>query len=221
MRPPAGCVVGLGTYIKLSLSLKISNDKAMGVRDVIARILFPYGVIRRVLRGPLRGYKYIVGPAMGASFALGSEAHNYSFLAKKVGAGSVVFDVGANQGQLSLFFARAVGEEGTVISFEPIGELAERISHNAKLNHLSNVKVVAAAAAGREGRAKFNYTAERKTQGMLYGTEPTYDVLGAETNEVRTVALDVIAEKSSLHPNLMKVDVEGGQKQYSKEHSVY
>ena len=55
----------------------------MSVQDIVARVLYPYGAVRTILRGSLRGYKYIVGPSMGVSFAFGSDAHNYSFLANR------------------------------------------------------------------------------------------------------------------------------------------
>ena len=45
---------------------------------------------------------------------------------------------------------------------------------------------------------------------MLQDTEPTYEVPGAESVEVRTVTLDNTAEDLGLWPDLIKVDVEGG-----------
>jgi len=183
------------------------------VKNTIARLLYPYGSIRTVLSGPLRGYRYIVGPAMGVTYAVGaSQDAQTSFLLEKISDGEVVFDVGGNQGQLTLLFAHAVGKEGTVVAFEPIGELAEKIRQNVSLNNLGNVEVVAAAAAGQAGHAEFRYSEDHATQGMLQDTEPTYSLSEAKTVRVQTVTLDEIAQREGLWPDVMKVDVEGGAK---------
>jgi hypothetical protein len=81
------------------------------MRSLLARLLFPYGSIRRVLFGPLQGYQYVVQPGMGLTYALGYGAGN-DFLADRVESGEVVFDVGGNRGQFALFFAELVGEGG-------------------------------------------------------------------------------------------------------------
>ena len=49
----------------------------------IARLLFPYGSVRRVLWGPLRGYKYVVQPGMGLTYAFGKQ-EGARFLAKRI-----------------------------------------------------------------------------------------------------------------------------------------
>lgn len=182
----------------------------MDLKEAIARLFYPYGSIRTVLRGPLRGYEYIVSPAMGVTYALGIDENSQKFFFESVSEGAVVFDVGANKGQLTLPFAHIVGENGKVVAIEPVEELAELIRRNTKLNDLNNVEVVEAAASSQKGTAEFEYPGEQSTQGMLSGTEPTYVLPEAKTISVHTMTLDEIAKARSLWPDMIKVDVEGG-----------
>lgn len=177
--------------------------------ETIARLLFPYESVRRVLWGPLRGYKYIVQPGMGLTYAFGKGVGN-AFLTERIAPGSTVFDVGANRGQFALFFGEMVGEEGQVVSFEPVEELADLVRRNAELNNLSNIDVITAAAAEGAGTAEFEYSEARSTQGMLGDTEPKYTLSNAQCIEVRTVSLDDIAGEMGLWPDVIKIDVEGG-----------
>lgn len=174
-----------------------------------ARLFFPYGSIRRVLWGPLQGYQYVVQPGMGLTYAFGKGVGN-ALLAEQIDRGSTVFDVGANRGQFALFFAEMVGEEGRVVSFEPVEELADLVRKNATLNGCEQIEVVAAAAAEKEGTVEFAYSETRSTQGMLSNTEPTYKLSEAQRLTVRSVALDEISGRLQTWPSAMKIDVEGG-----------
>lgn len=55
--------------------------------------------------------------------------------------GGVVYDIGANLGITTLFFARCVGENGSVIAFEPVAPIAERLKENLRLNQVRNVRL--------------------------------------------------------------------------------
>ncbi len=61
----------------------------------------------------------------------------------------IVFDVGAFNGLLTMFFARAVGKNGKVVAFEPNPSLCNKIKENLMLNNFDNVKVNQ-LALGRE-----------------------------------------------------------------------
>lgn len=59
--------------------------------------------------------------------------------------GKTVFDIGAFNGIFTLFFARAVGEKGKVVAFEPNPSLCKTIKENLLLNNFSNVEVMQVA----------------------------------------------------------------------------
>jgi FkbM family methyltransferase len=181
------------------------------LKEWIVRFLYPYGSVRRVYRGLLLGYRYVVEPGMGGSFAWNSGSPERAFLTERVPSGATVYDVGANRGQFALLFSHLVGEAGHVVSFEPVEKLADLVRRNAELNEIGNIRVVAAAASEESGTATFSYTDEHSTQGMLQSTEPSYQLEDAEMIEVRTVSLDgVVDEMEAGAPDIMKVDVEGG-----------
>lgn len=181
------------------------------MKERLARFLYPYGSIRRVYRGPLQGYRYVVRPGMGVSYAWNLGSPEKAFLADRIPPGATIYDIGANRGQFTLLFSHLVGETGRVISFEPVEKLADTVRRNVELNEIGNARVVAAAASDEEGTAEFAYTDQHSTQGMLQETEPSYQLEGADTIEVRTVRLDdVVGDIEGGAPDVMKVDVEGG-----------
>jgi FkbM family methyltransferase len=175
----------------------------------IVRVIYPYGKIRRVFRGALRGSKFHVAPSMGFTFAAGFDAMNWLFLSRNIRAGSVVYDVGANRGQMSMFFSRIVGEHGQVYSFEPMLDLLNEANKNIELNVIKNVEFFPVALAEKNGTGVFQYSPEFSTQGKLDGVEENYLVSGTTRVEVQTRTLDSMIEDGLERPDIIKIDVEG------------
>ncbi|MFI5177879.1 MAG: FkbM family methyltransferase [Vicinamibacterales bacterium] len=175
----------------------------------LARLLAPVGAERRVLRGPVRGLRFVVEPGIGLSYALGSPDAAPRHFAGRVRPGMTVFDVGANKGQMTLLFASLVGPNGRVVAVEPAPAEFASLTRNIQLNHLANVHAIQGAAAEAEGQLMFTYAAARPTQGKLRDVERTYDNPGADTFLVRALALDSLVETHGP-PDLIKIDVEGG-----------
>ena len=73
-------------------------------------------------------------------------------LAKLLKQGDTVVDAGANIGSHTLFFARAVGRDGRVYSFEPQRFIFQILCGNVALNGFRNVWCVPAALGNQEGR---------------------------------------------------------------------
>ena len=68
-----------------------------------------------------------------------------------VHAGEVVMDLGANFGSYTTLLSKLVGEQGTVISVEPVPPTCDLLRYSVEHHGLANVKVVAAAVSDREG----------------------------------------------------------------------
>lgn len=178
---------------------------------MFARSFFPYGAERTVLRGPLRGLKYVVAPGMGATYAFGSKAYGAVRWARRLRPGMVVYDIGANCGQASLMFAHLVGERGRVFSFEPSPRPYELLLRNVELNGLSTrVSARQLAIAASSGRAQFLCADGSPTQSKLGHVEPTYVIDHTRAIEVETVTLDALTALPELPPpDVVKIDVEG------------
>ena len=175
----------------------------------IARLFYPYGAVRRVLRGPLRGYQFIVAPGYGLTYALSARELHLNVLDRLVSPGMTVFDIGANRGLVSLLFSHRTGERGKVFAFEPIEELNHDFTANMKLNQVTNVHLVQAAVSHSNGEVLMEYSPENSTQGKLQTVEPGLKVTNTHSLTVRTVALDDYVEAEGVCPDLIKIDVEG------------
>jgi FkbM family methyltransferase len=174
----------------------------------LVRKLYPYGKQRVVLRGPVRGVRFVVVPGMAATYALGVDNMHWHFLKEKVGEGDVVYDVGANCGQMALFFSRRVGSDGGVYSFEPVSQNAAILRLNLNLNHCCNVEVIEAALASSSEPRRFCFDAAHHTMGTLEGAMVKLD-RWQTTLDVPCITLDAVLAQGARPPDVIKIDVEG------------
>jgi FkbM family methyltransferase len=179
------------------------------MRRLIKNLLYPHGSVRRVLRGPLRGTKFLVGNSMGFTYAYGSSGFGFDYFTDRIKPGGSVYDIGANMGQMTLLFSRLVGIDGKVTSFEPAPEPFRHLKTNVELNNLSNVALHNAGASDSVGTAEFFYDHSHNTQGKFGHVETSYVVDGAKALTVNVLTLDSILEKDDRPPDFLKVDVEG------------
>lgn len=89
---------------------------------------------RNILRISLPILRKLFSLVYSSSHPKGLKKEDAEFLKKLDLKGRTVYDVGAYKGYYSLFFARAVGSQGQVISFEPhplnFQKLTKRIKRN-------------------------------------------------------------------------------------------
>ncbi len=121
------------------------------------------------------------------------------------------FDVGANIGYVSLALAKAVGEAGCVVAFEPLPANLDRLRANMALNpEGSRVQVVGDAVGAHNSQAAF-MVHESGGMGKLQaakGRQTEYE----ESITVEVIPLDDWIEDNELPPpGLIKIDVEGGE----------
>lgn len=127
-------------------------------------------------------------------------------------AGKVIYDIGANIGITTLFFARWAGAEGVVVAFEPVPPTAKRLKENLRINRLQNVRVYELALGNTTGQAEICYATDasgiatlRRDIAQGYRSE-----FRLQTFTVETVPLDVLVEREQLPlPHFLKIDVEG------------
>lgn len=181
---------------------RISPETALGRLLRLPLRLLPPGAVVRIVQGPLRGRRWVVGSASHGCWLGTYEKDKQRVLAALARRGDVVFDIGANVGFYSLLAARCVGPEGKVVAFEPLPANLAYLRRHLELNGIGNVDVVPAAVGRAPGRAAFTVAASRSMGGL--------DAAG--TLEVDVVSLDDLARTRSLPaPAIVKMDIEGGE----------
>ena len=166
--------------------------------------LIPRDAEVRILRGPLRGQKWVVGAANHACWTGSYEVDALRAFSDAISPGAVVYDVGANVGVYSLLASSRVGASGRVYAFEPMERNLRYLHRHLELNRTQHCVVVAAAVSDTDGTRKFSAASWDYSMGRL-----------AEEGEtvVASVTLDscVYGEKKLPPPDLIKIDVEGAE----------
>ena len=126
---------------------------------------------------------------------------------------AVVFDIGAHVGSIALGLARLVGPSGHVVAFEADPGNAESLTENAARNHLTaSLQVVQSAV--------WSYTATKicfrcggtlRSHGGVESDGQSPVIGGGEVINVSAVTLDDFLAKGGPVPQLVKIDVEGGE----------
>ena len=127
--------------------------------------------------------------------------------------GKTVYDIGGFEGIFTLFFARAVGPNGKVVTFEPNPANHARILENVGMNGFDNVTAVNLALGKDASTARLVFNKNLREAGSLR-TEIGEPLLrsGKETSsiEVMVEPLDRYAKAHGLPlPHFIKIDVEG------------
>jgi FkbM family methyltransferase len=129
-------------------------------------------------------------------------------LQRRLHAGAVMVDVGANWGYFTLVAAAAVGQSGRVLALEPDPRQFERLAENIRLNEFAQVTAIPAAAAARAGSAVLaGYHDHARNRGVSRidghaAAGPRFDV-----------ACVTIDDATATFPrvDVVKIDVEGGE----------
>lgn len=127
----------------------------------------------------------------------------YSFIKKD----NIVFDIGANVGDVSLHFAKLVGNRGIVHSFEPDSTNYCRFQRNLNINKFSNI-ILNKKGLGNKNASYKIYTLNEKNKGMNRIINDSKE--SNEYREIQVITLDEYCETSNIkNIDLIKIDVEG------------
>jgi FkbM family methyltransferase len=127
-----------------------------------------------------------------------------------------VFDVGANAGQYANMLHTEVGYQGTIISFEPIPEVAQRLRANAATDRSWFVEEL--ALDEREGQASFNILAGDQFSSLHAVSSTGSGLFKKQTRlsrriEVRTstiaIQLRKYQDKLGFKRPFLKMDTQG------------
>jgi len=146
-------------------------------------------------------FKWEIDELTSQGFVLGTyEPHMQRAFVQFVKPGFTVYDVGAHAGYHSLVSGKLVGNNGTVIAFEPNPSNLKSILRQLRANPECRVSVRGVALSDQCGMATFD-TSPGSSQGRLSAS-------GDLNVDVRTID-SMVGSQDIPPPDLIKLDVEG------------
>ena len=129
--------------------------------------------------------------------------------------GWTVYDVGGYEGVFTLFFAKAVGPTGQVLTFEPNPVNCRRIRENLRLNRLTNVKLFALGLGAAKGSRQLVFGPNEPARGTINAAYQDSLRQKGETTclEIHLDSLDgfLAANPRLSRPEFIKIDVEAAE----------
>lgn len=123
-------------------------------------------------------------------------------------------DVGANQGEFTLFAAKRL-RKGRVIAFEPTSYMYEKLVNNIALNGFKNIELVNQALSDKPGQLPIYMPKGKFSDGTShFGLSSLYkSPAGSDCMEIINVTtLDEYVKRTQLsHIDVMKIDIEGSE----------
>lgn len=124
--------------------------------------------------------------------------------------GKIIYDVGAHNGMLAMYFARAAGPAGQVVAWEPLADTFRSLEANLRLNRFENVLALPIALGEREERREFYFCSAAAASGTVTGCRPAQAGVDLRAGEAQVETLDGARQRRSLPPpDWIKIDVEG------------
>ncbi len=195
--------------LSLSMTEREGCEDKMS-RDLLRSIWNTVGIYRA--KHPLIAGMWFVG---GRLFRARRPTEEEAFLLSRKWEGQVVYDVGANVGVMTLFFARAVGFGGHVVAFEPHPYSFKRLTRNVRVNRLHNVTLVN-VGVGNKAEILTIFQPSRHLSGATLNGERAARLNEGELirYEVQVDTMDNLISTLNLPvPQLIKIDVEGFEEQ--------
>jgi FkbM family methyltransferase len=138
------------------------------------------------------------------------EPHVAGELTPLLKPGSVFADVGANIGYFTLLAASRVGEEGSVIAFEPNPANCELLERSIQENRFHNVRLRPVAVAEREQILDL-HTSNSSSLSLVVGADSCQEIpKGYQRYSIPADSLDhFLADIPRL--DVVKIDTDGGE----------
>ena len=126
--------------------------------------------------------------------------------------GDLVIDAGANIGYVTLLLSKWVGHEGKVISFEPVPQTFELLSHNLHCLRLKNVTAINLGLSSESGTVRMRIPSDKDGSGNYYEASIVDAHRDQETGAstmVEVGRLDSFLPVIPRQLSFIKIDVEG------------
>lgn len=141
--------------------------------------------------------------------SLGGEKQFLTALLRLIEPGDVIYDIGANVGVFTVFFAKRAGEKGRLLAFEPEDKAYARLLENVKVNKLSNVEPYQLALGDESGTVTL-YADADAASGVHSAVRAPGDRVESSAQVITVLPGDEFASRfRAPAANMIKLDVEG------------
>ncbi len=128
--------------------------------------------------------------------------------------GMTFIDVGANQGEFTLFAAKYL-RTGSVLSFEPEKTMFQALKKNIELNSFDNIQYFNFGLGNKDGILKLYTSSNVKPHGGIHeGLFTTYPD-GSRNEYVQEISIkrldDALSNTKTARVDFIKIDVEGAE----------
>lgn len=183
------------------------NFSGINKKNIIGKVLrFPLQLIPKntvvpILQGKLKGKKWIVGSSTHGCWLGSYEYEKQKLFEKEIKPGMAVYDIGSNVGFYTLLASQLVGEQGSVYAFEPVPRNIFFLKKHLQINKVKNVRVIGKAVTTNESTVQFSL-----------GSDCSSGFVSKDGSiSVDSVSLDKFIEQGNPLPDLIKMDIEGGE----------
>jgi len=160
-----------------------------------------------VRRGLAKGLRRRGGIAFIPEFIVSLSAEE-TYLRSMQLDSQVIYDIGGYEGTFALFFARAVGVNGSVYVFEPNPHNVLCIENNIAINGLDHVTVFPVGLSDHTGLGTLHYDPKITGRGVIRAEEGPPDA--QRSTQVQLWKLDDFIDSQNIpRPDFVKIDVEG------------
>jgi len=183
-----------------------------GIERKIYRLIWrmtPDGISEvEIRKGVLKGRRFSCSMKRERDYWLGQwEPEIEKFLVEEIKEGYVVYDIGVHKGYFCLVAASVSGPTGRVVGFEPNPGNRQAAIHNITLNSdlASRITITPYAVSDRIGSETFQGGPDSTVGGIVRIEN------GGSTYEVPSITLDEFVRNGGALPDLIKMDIEGGE----------
>ena len=140
------------------------------------------------------------------------DVNEISYIINNINKGDIVVDIGAHKGGYLYWMKKKVKQKGKVYAFEPQEELFLELNELYNLKKANNLTIENLGVSNEESEVEFFIP--KTTEGNSPGARITCldDVGLHQKTIIKTTTLDQYFLKHNIHPNFIKIDVEGHEK---------
>lgn len=137
-----------------------------------------------------------------------------AYILEAVKKGDTVMDIGAHKGGYLYFMEQNVGKQGKIYAFEPQSSLNAYLVKMKKIMGWENVTIEHLALSDTASEVTLfipsNKTGQSSSPGATIVEHKVLDEVSS-TETVHTQTMDAYCEMHQIHPNVLKIDVEGNE----------